>query len=68
MCDPLESQTVFVGDSRIAGAGLGLFLKRDVRKEETVAFINGVRHSRLLQNSEYRITNDWEKNNQVSVL
>ena len=41
--DPYESRTVEVRESRIAGAGEGLFAVRDIGAGENVAYFAGVR-------------------------
>ena len=41
--DPYESRTAEVRESRIAGAGEGLFAVRDIGAGETVAYFAGVR-------------------------
>ncbi|XP_004073641.1 histone-lysine N-methyltransferase SETD7 [Oryzias latipes] len=41
--DPYESQRVFVADSKIKGAGQGLFAKKDSEPGTVMAFYNGVR-------------------------
>ena len=41
--DPYEAGTVEVRPSQVGGGGEGLFLTRDVKKSEVVAFYNGVR-------------------------
>jgi hypothetical protein len=41
--DPLESHWVEVRESTIPGAHQGLFLTRDAKKGDIVAFFNGLR-------------------------
>ncbi|XP_024116136.1 histone-lysine N-methyltransferase SETD7 isoform X1 [Oryzias melastigma] len=41
--DPYESRRVFVADSKIKGAGQGLFAKTDAEPGTVMAFYNGVR-------------------------
>ena len=45
LTDPFEEKTVYVAQSGIEGAGEGLFLRRDVKAGDLVAFYNGVRMS-----------------------
>ena len=43
--DPYEARTVYVAESGIAGAGEGLFARRDLAEGQLVALYNGVRVS-----------------------
>ena len=46
--DPYESRTVEVGPSKLGGGGEGLFLRRNVKKKEIIAFYNGVGGYKLI--------------------
>ena len=57
MRDPYESRTVEVRESRIPGAGEGLFAARDIAVGECVAYFAGVRlpATETCARSEYSI-------------
>ena len=64
--DPYEARTVEVGPSQVGGGGEGLFLRRNVQRNEVVAFYNGVRlpprHGRkeTWEDSGYKIFTNTE--------
>ena len=73
--DPYESQFLTFGPSGIDGAGLGVFLRRDVTKGTVMGFYNGVRMSdfesklrRADRTSPYRMDNDWAEEKQVRIF
>ena len=63
--DPYESQLVFGCMSDCYGAGDGLFLKKNVKANTTVAFYNGIRvrpgEKAAFANTGYQIFVDWNK-------
>ena len=65
--DPYEARTVEVRPSQVGGGGEGLFLRRNVKKNEVVAFYNGVRlpprHGRKesWEDSGYKIFTNTEE-------
>ena len=42
LTDPFEKSTVFVGPSKVEGAGQGLFMRRAVRTGELISFYSGL--------------------------
>jgi len=68
--DPYESQLVFGCMSDCHGAGDGLFLKKNVKANTTVAFYNGIRvrpgEKAAFANSGYQIFVDWNKRSEVT--
>ena len=70
--DPYEELYLYVAESRIKGAGRGVFLKKNVSKGDVVGFYNGVRltglESKLKQDdrqSPYRMDNEWAEQEQI---
>ena len=70
--DPYEELYLYVAESRIKGAGRGVFLKKNVSKGDVVGFYNGVRltglESKLKQDdrqSPYRMDNEWAEPEQI---
>ena len=65
--DPYETRTVEVRPSQVGGGGEGLFLRRNVKRNEVVAFYNGVRlpprHGRKesWEDSGYKIFTNTEE-------
>jgi len=64
--DPYESKYVFAKKSQMSDyAGDGLFIKRDVPANTTIAFYNGIRvkpgDSAPYENTGYQIFVDWNK-------
>ena len=64
--DPYESKYVYAEKSQMSEhAGDGLFLKRDVSANTTIAFYNGIRvkpgDTAPYQNTGYQIFVDWNK-------
>ena len=64
--DPMETKFVEVRQSDIPNAGEGLFLVKDVKAQDIVAFFNGVRVSvedvtkiKVHRKSSHRLWNDW---------
>ena len=42
LTDPFEKSTVFVGPSKVEGAGQGLFMRREVRAGQLISFYSGL--------------------------
>ena len=64
---------MYVGTSKLAGAGFGVFSKRSGKKGMLVGFYNGIKVLNIEANtmskegrrSQYRIDNDWAFKDQI---
>lgn len=71
--DPYEKQMMEVRQSKLTGAGFGVFARRSARKGTLMGFYSGIKLSSLESSvlsfdgrrSQYRIDNDWATTNQV---
>ena len=66
LVDPYEKDLVYVGSSKVEGAGRGVFAKKALKKGTIVSFVNGIKMDFLEskirgedKNSQYSIDNDW---------
>ena len=55
LADPYESKWVYVDESKIPGAGAGLFAKANISCGQVVAYFNGVKQKGGVNGSEYSI-------------
>ncbi|XP_023347759.1 histone-lysine N-methyltransferase SETD7 isoform X2 [Eurytemora carolleeae] len=66
--DMFENISVYISQSRVQGAGEGLFAKSRIQKENIICFFNGVRKRKLFRTvagvdeefSDYRIELDYQ--------